>query len=225
MDLDERVTGWNPAATTLFGYLPEEANADAFVDGWYRTGDVGTIDGSTTMILADAAPMTTGSPTASVNGASTTSSPTVPPTTVSTPPTVIPPTTTTCRSRSPGAAAGAGLTALTIGLKQGLTTAIETEHQMARLSGVLQTTGNTAGFTAEGLDRFSRELARATLTSTQEVRQAAAALATFGTIGGEAFTTTLSLAQDMAEVMGGDLRSNTVQLAKTGKCHDRVWGR
>lgn len=57
--------------------------------------DVGTIDGSTTMVLAEAAPLTTGSPTTSVGGASTTSSPTVPPTTAFTPPAVIPPTTTT----------------------------------------------------------------------------------------------------------------------------------
>jgi acyl-CoA synthetase (AMP-forming)/AMP-acid ligase II len=28
----------------MSGYLPEEANVDAFHDGWYRTGDVGTID-------------------------------------------------------------------------------------------------------------------------------------------------------------------------------------
>jgi acyl-CoA synthetase (AMP-forming)/AMP-acid ligase II len=28
----------------MAGYLPDEANADAFVDGWYRTGDVGWIE-------------------------------------------------------------------------------------------------------------------------------------------------------------------------------------
>ena len=28
----------------MAGYLPEEANADAFVDGWYRTGDVGWME-------------------------------------------------------------------------------------------------------------------------------------------------------------------------------------
>ena len=28
----------------MAGYLPEEANDDAFVDGWYRTGDVGWIE-------------------------------------------------------------------------------------------------------------------------------------------------------------------------------------
>ena len=28
----------------MAGYLPEEANADAFIDGWYRTGDVGWME-------------------------------------------------------------------------------------------------------------------------------------------------------------------------------------
>jgi acyl-CoA synthetase (AMP-forming)/AMP-acid ligase II len=28
----------------MTGYLPDEANADAFVDGWYRTGDVGWLE-------------------------------------------------------------------------------------------------------------------------------------------------------------------------------------
>jgi acyl-CoA synthetase (AMP-forming)/AMP-acid ligase II len=28
----------------MIGYLPDAANADAFVDGWYRTGDVGWLE-------------------------------------------------------------------------------------------------------------------------------------------------------------------------------------
>jgi acyl-CoA synthetase (AMP-forming)/AMP-acid ligase II len=30
--------------SAMAGYLPEESNVDAFVDGWYRTGDVGWIE-------------------------------------------------------------------------------------------------------------------------------------------------------------------------------------
>jgi acyl-CoA synthetase (AMP-forming)/AMP-acid ligase II len=32
------------AESVMAGYLPDEANADAFVDGWYRTGDVGWLE-------------------------------------------------------------------------------------------------------------------------------------------------------------------------------------
>ena len=31
-------------ASVMAGYLPDEANADAFADGWYRTGDVGWLE-------------------------------------------------------------------------------------------------------------------------------------------------------------------------------------
>jgi acyl-CoA synthetase (AMP-forming)/AMP-acid ligase II len=30
--------------STMAGYLPADANADAFADGWYRTGDIGWVD-------------------------------------------------------------------------------------------------------------------------------------------------------------------------------------
>lgn len=32
------------SASAMKGYLPEDANADAFLDGWYRTGDVGWLE-------------------------------------------------------------------------------------------------------------------------------------------------------------------------------------
>jgi len=37
----------------MAGYLPEEANRDAFVDGWYRTGDVGWIEADGWVHLTD----------------------------------------------------------------------------------------------------------------------------------------------------------------------------
>ncbi|MDT3443335.1 class I adenylate-forming enzyme family protein [Pseudofrankia sp. BMG5.37] len=37
----------------MAGYLPEDANAEAFDDGWYRTGDVGTIDDDGWVRLTD----------------------------------------------------------------------------------------------------------------------------------------------------------------------------
>jgi len=39
--------------SVMAGYLPDEANADAFEDGWYRTGDVGFIEADGWVHLTD----------------------------------------------------------------------------------------------------------------------------------------------------------------------------
>jgi long-chain acyl-CoA synthetase len=41
------------SASMMLGYLPEEANRDAFRDGWYRTGDIGTIDADGWVTITD----------------------------------------------------------------------------------------------------------------------------------------------------------------------------
>ncbi|HVM65110.1 MAG TPA: fatty acid--CoA ligase family protein, partial [Acidimicrobiales bacterium] len=41
--------------SAMAGYLPEEASADAFVDGWYRTGDVGWLEPGGWVHLTDRA--------------------------------------------------------------------------------------------------------------------------------------------------------------------------
>ncbi|WP_029432309.1 class I adenylate-forming enzyme family protein [Blastococcus sp. URHD0036] len=41
------------AASAMVGYVPAEATADAFDDGWYRTGDVGTVDAEGWVRLTD----------------------------------------------------------------------------------------------------------------------------------------------------------------------------
>ena len=43
------------SASAMIGYLPEEATADAFVDGWYRTGDVGWLEPEGWVHLTDRA--------------------------------------------------------------------------------------------------------------------------------------------------------------------------
>lgn len=43
------------AASVMAGYLPDAANADAFADGWYRTGDVGWVDADGWIRLTDRA--------------------------------------------------------------------------------------------------------------------------------------------------------------------------
>jgi hypothetical protein len=109
---------------------------------------------------------------------------------------------------------GTAVGGMSIGLTKGFRAAVETEHQMARLEGVLNATGGAAGFTAEQIDEMARNIAMSTLASTEGVRDAAAALATFSTISGDAYERTLNVAQDVAEVMGTDIKGATLQLAK-----------
>lgn len=43
------------SGSVMTGYLPDEATADAFVAGWYRTGDVGYLDGEGWLRITDRA--------------------------------------------------------------------------------------------------------------------------------------------------------------------------
>lgn len=88
------------------------------------------------------------------------------------------------------------------------------EKSQANLQAVLRATGNAAGLTAEQINRMTDQLERATLFDDAQIRQAASVLLTFRNVSGEAFGRALSLATDLAALMGGDLQGATLQLGK-----------
>lgn len=112
------------------------------------------------------------------------------------------------------AAAAIGFTGLTFGLVASARASAEAEKQLATLESLVKVTGGTAGFSAKQINAFAFSLGKATLASTQNVREAAAQLLTFKSISGETFTRTLELAQDLAALGFGSIQTAAVQLAK-----------
>ena len=107
-----------------------------------------------------------------------------------------------------------GIIGLGVGIVKSLKVFTAYEQNLAKIKGLLVTTGNAVALTAKQIDTFAKKLGFATLTNRTEVLKAAAALLTFKSISGEAFKTTLRLAQDLSEVFGTSLIQATVQLAK-----------
>ncbi|MFN3879798.1 MAG: phage tail length tape measure family protein [Nitrincola lacisaponensis] len=86
--------------------------------------------------------------------------------------------------------------------------------QLRKLEAVIEATGGAAGLTAQEIDEMARRLDAATTGSAAGFRDAAIQLATFKSVGKDAFETTLMLAQDLADAGFGTLTSNAVQLGK-----------
>ena len=106
------------------------------------------------------------------------------------------------------------IAAMTATMASAVSTGREYEQQQLRTEQLLKATGHAAGLTATQLEAHARALALNTLASTEGVRDAQAALLTFRSVSGDTFTRTIELAQDMAAVFGGDLKSATMQLGK-----------
>ena len=119
--------------------------------------------------------------------------------------------------RGTGAAfgvAGVAVAGFTAALKSGLDVFEATEMQMARTEGLIRATGGAAGFTAEQMERMARDVALNTMASTDGIRSAQSVLMTFRSVSGETFEESIRLSQDMASVMGTDVKSAAMQLGK-----------
>jgi Prophage tail length tape measure protein len=102
----------------------------------------------------------------------------------------------------------------TLGLATSVKAAAKLERETFKLEAILKSTGNSAGLTVSQIDGMARSLGDLTLTSAGAARSAAAILLTFKSIRGVDFENTLTLAQDLAAVMGTDITSAALQLGK-----------
>ncbi len=113
-----------------------------------------------------------------------------------------------------GLAAGAALGALALIFKQSYEEAALAEQTFNRLQGVLKATGYASGLTGKEIADMAEQMEHSTLTSAEDVKSAAAIMATFRSVSGDTFKQTIHLAQDMSSVFGQDLRSSATQLGK-----------
>lgn len=123
-------------------------------------------------------------------------------------------TTVLTSGTAAASAFGVAIAAAGFALANGVVKLDEYEVNLRRVEAVLKATGFAAGFSAMELQNQARELARATLTSTEEVQKAQAALSSFNRVSGETFTRAIELAQDLAESGFGSLTANAQGLGK-----------
>ena len=88
------------------------------------------------------------------------------------------------------------------------------ERTLLGLEKQLESSGGQVGFTSDQLVNFASDLGEATLTSEEAVLRASRSLLSFRSVVGTAFTRGVSVSQDLAEVLGGDLESNIIQVGK-----------
>ena len=118
---------------------------------------------------------------------------------------------------SAGFAAGAlilTITALVAAFRSLVTAASRAEQATAKFEALVQATSGAAGLTADQLELMARQFAQNTLFSVQQMRDAQGVLLTFKAVAGDAFERTISVATDVAHVMGTDVKSATLQLGK-----------
>lgn len=88
-------------------------------------------------------------------------------------------------------------------------------NAIAQVEAGLRSTGNTAGYTSDQLQKMASELQSKTIFGDEEIlKSATAQLLTFTNISGEQFARTQKAALDLATRLDGDLKGASIQLGK-----------
>ncbi|MFC4699391.1 hypothetical protein ACFO4O_04360 [Glaciecola siphonariae] len=114
------------------------------------------------------------------------------------------------------AATGVGLAISGLAVIVGLAAAkfAELEKRTLRTEALFKATSGSAGLTTKELSGLATTVAENTLASVAGTTQAINVLQTFKSVSGDAFTRTITLSQDLAAVMGSDIKSSALQLGK-----------
>lgn len=108
----------------------------------------------------------------------------------------------------------AAMTGLSVLFSRSAQAAQEAEKQMFRINAQLEILGETSQIAGDELNEMAHQIARATLLSAKEVRDASGALIEFGGIGRSQFAEVTKVAQGMSAVFGGNLRGNIRKLGR-----------
>ncbi len=123
-----------------------------------------------------------------------------------------------------------GATTLALGIAaaaatKSVTAFAEAETINVRLESVLKATGNAAGFTADQLDEMARGLQDTTRFAGSSAKEAMILLSTMKNIKGDNFKQTLTVAADLAAVMGTDLTGAAETLGRALTNPEQASGR
>jgi len=88
------------------------------------------------------------------------------------------------------------------------------EKAERRLESVVRATGGAAGWSSDQMKQYAAELQKVTTFGDETTISAMAVIATFKEIKGKEFARATELAMDLSTVMGTDLKSSSMQLAK-----------
>ena len=88
------------------------------------------------------------------------------------------------------------------------------QRNLLRTEAVIKATVATAGFNVQQLHEQARQMALATLQSTEGVMAAQQIMLTFRSVTGDTFTRAMSLANDLSVTIGSDLNGAVTQLGK-----------
>ena len=119
-------------------------------------------------------------------------------------------------------AGAAGFKAFTNIIGQSISLQAEWEQRLLRTQALIESTGGAAGYSAQELSEFARQLDLATLFDKKGILDAINVMQTFRSIQGETFRQAIRLSADLAEINQTSVRASAMQLAKILEAPDRL---
>lgn len=107
-----------------------------------------------------------------------------------------------------------GIGAFTMGMRKALAATRVQEQAEKKLNAVLIATGGAAGFSAKQLAAYAAALQKVTNFGDEATISMMGVLATFKNIKGDMFKDAVAAVQDMASVMGTDMKASVIQVGK-----------